>query len=117
MASYKPVQAPCIFLTTRFFRLVFSVTPGNVIAKLGFPARLDCQLAMPEGAYVGWALGDGTTIIDYTTCNCRILSNGTLYFNETTPVIGGNYTCLVLAGAHRGTAVVGSITIAGELVI
>ena len=95
--------------------LVFSVKPGNIIAKLGLPARLDCQTDEPD-SFVRWSYGgDITTILQPAECNCITLSNNSLYFNQTTHATGGDYTCLVF-GASFGR-INGSITIAGEVVI
>ena len=95
--------------------LVFSVKPGNIIAKLGLPARLDCQTDEP-GSFIRWSYGgDTTTVLQPAECNCITLSNFSLYFNQTTHATAGDYTCLVF-GASFGR-INGSIAIAGEVVI
>ena len=97
---------------------MLSISPINVIASLGSPARLDCRLDNPS-TYIRWALGDGLTMINYDQCNCIVLtmvSNSSLvrslYFNETTQGTAGNYTCLTIG--RNFDSVVGSIAIAGE---
>ena len=99
-----------ILLTAWIFSLAFSIIPGNIIAKLGFPARLDCQTNLP-GHAVRWARGDNT-VLRPAECNCYTLSNSSLYFNQTTPATGGDYTCFIFGQTFA--AINGSITIAGE---
>ena len=99
---------------------MLSISPRNVVASLGSPARLDCHLDNPEpSTYIRWALGDGLTMINYNQCNCTMLSlvsnssvDSSLYFNETTQGTAGNYTCLTIG--RNFDSVVGSIAIAGE---
>ena len=97
----------------RLVFLVFTVKPGDIIARLGSPARLDCQTDMPD-TLIRWSRGDDT-MVNFDTCNCQMLSNFSLYFNETTLNAGGVYVCLTLESPpSRAT---GSITIAGKIAL
>lgn len=54
-------------------------------------------------------------MVNFETCNCQMLSNYSLYFNETTLNTSGVYVCLTLES--QPSRATGSITIAGKIVL
>ena len=81
--------------------------------RIGFPARLDCKVN--TNGFVRWSVGATKIMLPSPGCNCIVLGNSSLYFNETTHATGGDYTCAIFGGPFG--EINGSITIAGKNVI
>ena len=85
------------------FFIGFSLLPKNLTARIGYPARFDCQTNI-TGAFIRWARGADHQMINAATCtNCTRLSNSSLYFESIDQSHGGRYTCIILASGlqHR----------------
>ena len=83
------------------FFTAFSLLPENLTARIGFPARLDCQTNITNG-FIRWARGADHQMINAATCtNCTRLSNYSLYFQRIDQSHGGRYTCVIVGLQYR----------------
>ncbi|XP_065920047.1 immunoglobulin superfamily DCC subclass member 4-like [Dysidea avara] len=83
----------------------FSIVPGNIVAKVGFPAILNCRASGND--IVRWT--HNQVPIPDDGCNCRKLENDSLVINVVTSSHEGTYTCFIPPGSKR---VDGSIVVA-----
>ena len=94
-----------------FFTAVI-ITPANLTARIGSPARFDCLLNGNDG-YTRWFKGTNLQMITTTNCiGCNAsLPNGSLVINSIDQSHAGMYACFIVGDPT--TATIAYLTVAG----
>ena len=94
----------------------FHLRPENVVARAGDMATMSCLYDEDGVMIITWDK-DTTSIIPGTTCDCSIVGNGNLKFNNVSLGDVAEYTCNVMTDFGSRKACSALLGLAGELAL